>query len=163
MVRQPLGSKVLGRRKPRQHNGERGAASIEFALFFVILLMLFYGVAGYTVPLMLAAGYQQLASEALRDALVWKSQTGSDAAALETHVETLIYASWIPQDWSQPCEGYSGFLTINDSTGVWSLCLRHPDPDTIIPPLSIFGWEFPQLPEQIQGYARIHTREESSP
>lgn len=147
---------------PWMHARERGAASIEFALFFVLLLMLFYGIAGYTVPLMMASGYQQLAAEALRDTLVWENQTQGDAASLEAHVEELISASWIPEDWSQPCSDDNSFLSVDDTSGVWSLCLRHPDVDSILPSLTVFGWEFPQLPEEIKGQARVHTREESS-
>jgi len=107
----------------------------------------------------MSAGYQQLASEALRDALVWKNQTHDTAEGMEAHVAALIDAAWMPADWVHTCAGQTGYLSIDDGNGVWSVCLRHPNPASIIPPLSLFGWTFPQLPEQIVGYASIHTWE----
>lgn len=142
---------------------QRGVASIEFAFFFVIFFMLFYGIAGYTLPLMMSASYQQLASEVLRDALIWKNQTHDSNEGLETHVAAQIDAAWMPAGWAQTCAGQAGYLAIDEANGEWSVCLRHPNPAEIIPPLTLLGFQIPKLPEQIVGFASIHTWESSTP
>ena len=138
---------------------QKGAVSIEFAFSFILLLMLLYGIVGYTMPLLMSASYQQLASDSLREGLVWKHNRQASDAETQAYVATQIDEAWMPSAWAQPCDGRAQFLTIDSASGVWQVCLRHPAPNTILPPIKLMGWEFPQLPDQIVGFATMHTRE----
>ncbi|MDQ7728168.1 TadE/TadG family type IV pilus assembly protein [Halomonas sp. SpR8] len=138
---------------------QKGAISIEFAFSFVILLALFYGIVGYTMPLLMSASYQQLASDSLREGLVWKHNRQASDAETQAYVTAQIDAAWMPSAWAQPCDGSVQFLTIDPSNGVWNVCLRHPAPNSILPPIKLMDIEFPKLPEQIVGSATLHTRE----
>ncbi|CAN0010813.1 unnamed protein product [Ectocarpus sp. 12 AP-2014] len=138
---------------------QKGSISIEFALSFVILLALFYGIVGYTMPLLLSASYQQLASDTLREGLVWKHSRQASDAETQAYVTTQVDEAWMPSAWAQPCEGRAQFLTIDSASGVWQVCLRHPAPNSILPPIKVMNFEFPKLPDQIVGNAILHTRE----
>ncbi|WP_018918273.1 TadE/TadG family type IV pilus assembly protein [Vreelandella zhanjiangensis] len=138
---------------------QKGAASIEFALSFIILLMLFYGIAGFSMPLLMSASYQQLASDTLREGLAWQHYRHTSDTEVQTYVASLIEEAWMPSQWAQPCEGNSQFLNIEQASGIWQVCLRHPSPSSILPPIRLLGWEFPPLPDQIVGFAILHTRE----
>ncbi|MCK9506646.1 MAG: hypothetical protein M0Q95_21020 [Porticoccaceae bacterium] len=127
----------------------RGAAAIEFSLIFMILLMLLYGIVGYFGPLLLAASYQQVASEALREAVTARYQPG-EPRDLQQQVSDVIERSWLPPQWVHNCSDYPdpGFLRIDG--GLWQVCLRHPSPRNIILPLP-----FVQLPNEIRGEATL--------
>ncbi len=134
---------------------QRGAAAVEFSIAFIIFFLILYGLIGYSVPFLLAATYQELATEALRDAVLspeTRSPTPEQIVLHRQRVEQSIRNSWLPPAWAQPCQGYDGYL----KTGaVWSVCVRHDDPESIMPPFSIFGWKVPQLPDEIRGEAKI--------
>lgn len=138
---------------------QRGAATIEFALCFVALLGLFYGIVGYTMPLLVSSSYQQLASDTLRESLAWRHYRQESEANTQGYVANMIEEAWMPSSWAQICDGKTDFLTIDQSTGIWQVCLRHPAPNTILPPIRLMGMEFPPLPDQIIGFATLHTRE----
>ncbi|MCS2610792.1 TadE family protein [Halomonas dongshanensis] len=138
---------------------QKGIATIEFAFSFVILLALFYGIAGYAMPVLLGSSYQQVASDALREGLSWQRHRNASEADLHNYIDALIADSWIPHGWAEHCEERSRFLTINPTTGSWEVCLRHSSPDTILPPIRLMDLQFPVLPEQIAGMAMMHTRE----
>ncbi|MBZ5487037.1 hypothetical protein HW452_05805 [Halomonas aquamarina] len=126
---------------------------------FIILLMLFYGMAGFTMPLLMSASYQQLASDTLRAGLAWQHYQHASDRDVERYVAGLIDEAWMPPAWATPCADRTHFLTIDSQTGLWQVCLRHPSPSTILPPIRLLGWEFPPLPDQIVGSAILHTRE----
>ncbi|MFA5496287.1 MAG: hypothetical protein WC247_16095 [Porticoccaceae bacterium] len=130
----------------------RGAAAIEFSLVFILLFVVFYGIAGYTVPLLLGISYEELAAEALREAVrVRHLSTDADPLA---EVQAIISDSWLPAAWAQPCADYpDGYLKI--AGDVWSLCLGHGNPESIIPPFTLFDWQVPRLPDEIRGEASI--------
>lgn len=137
----------------------RGAAAIEFSLIFIILLMLLYGIVGYFGPLLLAASYQQVASEALREAVTARYQPG-EPRDLQQQVSDVIDRSWLPPKWVHNCsvgpvcsvdpdssdDPDAGFLQMDGD--LWRVCLRHPCPRNII--LSL---PFVQLPDEIRGEA----------
>jgi hypothetical protein len=135
----------------------RGAVAIEFSLVFVLLFMLFYGIAGYFVPLLLGASYQQVAGDALREAVAMHFRPG-EPIDLQAHVRQHIHRSSIPESWLHTCPGYpdNGFLRMDGAQ--WQVCLRHAEPASLIPPFRIFGWQVPQLPDDIRGEAamRLH-------
>lgn len=139
---------------------QNGVASIEFAFSFVILLALFYGIAGYAMPLLLSASYQQVASDALREGLTWRHNRQANDIDTISYVESLIQNTWMPDDWAQPCQDREEFLSIDAATGMWQVCLRHAAPNSIMPPIRLMDMEFPKLPDQIVGNAYMHTREE---
>ncbi|WP_447927069.1 TadE/TadG family type IV pilus assembly protein [Vreelandella sp. EE27] len=142
---------------------QTGAISIEFALSFVLLLGLFYGALGLAMPLLLSASYQQLASDALREGLVWKNhhQATQDEAA--AHIASIIDAAWMPASWVAPCASQDRYLTVAPLEGAWHVCLHHPSPDTILPPIRLMGAQFPPLPDQIVGRAYLRTLEVAVP
>lgn len=145
---------------------QTGAASIEFAAIFVIFFMLFYAVIGYTLPLLLAAAYQEMAGEALREAirhpelLLVDPQDAEGTTFLTAQGERarqVIDDSWLPDAWTQHCNGYAdSYLKV--SASVWSVCLRHASPDQLLPSLDLLGWRVPQLPAEIKGEASILIR-----
>lgn len=141
---------------------QQGVASIEFAFFFVLIFLLFYGMVGYFVPLLLAASYQEIAGEAAREAILhnYERDGGSRRHDLATDV---VNDSWLPDDWKQSCDGYTGYL--KESAAELSTCVRHATPRSIIPQISLFGWRFPVLPEEIKGEATIlrQPKEEGQP
>lgn len=138
---------------------QAGSVTIEFALSFVILLALLYGIVGYTMPLLLNASYQHVASDALQDGLTWKHYRQATNAETQAYVANQISEAWMPAAWAQHCKDQAQFLTIDPATGVWEVCVRHPNPNSILPPIKLGELEFPQLPEQIVGRAMLHTRE----
>lgn len=134
----------------------RGAVSIEFSLLFIPIFLLFYGIIGYSAPLVLAASYQQVAADALREAIGLHFEAAERFDAQES-VLHFIDNTWLPDAWARPCDGYGeNFLLVMDDT--WSVCLRHERPEDIIPPFRIFGWRIPELPDQILGQASIRIR-----
>lgn len=140
-------------------SSQKGVVSIEFGFSFIILFMLFYGIVGYTMPLLLSASYQQLASDTLREGLVWQRNRQTTDIETQNYIASRINEAWMPTNWALPCDAREQFLTI-DQNGVWEVCLRHPAPNTILPPIKLIKLELPSLPEEIVGRAVLHTREE---
>lgn len=122
---------------------------------FVLVFMVFYGMVGYFVPLLLAASYQEIASEAAREAVLHNYDAGGQTRRSEL-VREVVNNSWLPAPWKQTCSGYSDYLKETDNA--LSTCLSHNQPSSIIPQISLFGWRFPVLPEAITGEATILRR-----
>ncbi len=141
----------------RKH--QQGAAAVEFAAVFVLFFVLFYAVVGYMLPLLLSATYEEVAADALREAvrnpdvLVATAQT---QATQQQRVRESIALLKLPDRWKSVCAGRTDYLTVEGN--LWSVCLRHPDPRSILPPLSLFGIDVPQLPDEIRGEARLLIR-----
>lgn len=130
---------------------ERGAASIEFAVVFIIFFMLFYGLVSFAFPLMMRATYEELSAEALRTAVMMRGQ-GADQATIEQTVTQVVQDSWLPVKWVQPCPGAGSYL-ITDSQ--WRVCIGYDAVHQILPQFSFFGRPLPPLPERLQGEAQI--------
>src|SRR5690554_740761 len=109
---------------------QQGAASIEFAFMFVLVFMVFYGMVGYFVPLLLAASYQEIAGEAVREAVLHNYARGGETLRSDLAAD-VVNDSWLPADWKQSCDGYTGYL--QESHAELSACIRHAAPSTIIP------------------------------
>lgn len=141
---------------------QRGAASLEFAFMFVIMFVLFYGLVGYTVPLILGAAYQQLSAEALHEAvrnpaIYMVTADNSASAAEHSEVRRVVEESWLPEKWAKKCNGYAdSYLKISGNE--WSVCIRNDKPDAILPTFSVFGWQVPPLPDEIKGEAKLRIR-----
>jgi len=154
---------------PTQHSYQRGVIAIEFAAVFIILLVIFYGTVGYFFPLFLSAGYQEIASEALRQAINdrhYSSYPDLEASEKDTYLaerravaHQAVENSWLREAWRNTCDGYGGsYFTISEINGeqVWKTCVRLDDPsDKLMPTLKIFNLEVPQLPTEIRGEAQI--------
>jgi len=133
---------------------QRGVASIEFAFVFILVFMLFYGMAGYFVPLLLAASYQEIAGEAAREAILHNYD--ADGAARRSQLASDVVAdSWLPDVWTHSCEGYPAGHYLKETSAELSACIRHAQPSSIIPQIPLFGWRFPALPQEIKGEATI--------
>ncbi|MNN16868.1 hypothetical protein D3C81_1300230 [compost metagenome] len=145
---------------------QAGVVSIEFAVVFGIFFLLFYALIGYTLPLLLAATYQELSAEALREAIRHPDLLLTDPdeppgavviARQRERVSQVIGNSWLPAAWAQDCTNYpGGYLRVDGD--IWSVCLRHASPGTLLPSISLFGWRVPQLPPEIRGEASIRIR-----
>ncbi|WP_297189364.1 TadE family protein [uncultured Porticoccus sp.] len=136
----------------------RGSATIEFILVFIIIFLLFYGMVGYTLPILLSATYQEIASEGLREAVDLHFVAEHDSEIdIPGYVRQLVEHSWIPSNWVETCSGFNESF-LNRQEGIWRVCLRHSNPESIIPPLRFFDWQIPTLPNEIRGEAviRIH-------
>lgn len=131
---------------------QEGAASIEFAFAFVIIFMIFYGMLAYFIPLRLSATYHELSSEALRQAINLKYST-LEPAEIQREASRVIRESWLPAAWAQLCPGYEEYLKIEGFT--WSACVGHSEPASILPPLSLFGFDLAPLPDEIRGEAIV--------
>lgn len=131
---------------------QRGVASIEFAFVFIIIFAVFYGMIGYFVPLLLSATYQELSSEALRQAISLK-YSSLDAGEIQSQAKRVIDESWLPEPWANTCPTYDGYLKINGDT--WSACVSHNDPSSILMPISLFGLDLLPLPKEIRGEAAV--------
>ncbi|MGI6408182.1 MAG: TadE/TadG family type IV pilus assembly protein [Thiopseudomonas sp.] len=131
---------------------QQGAASIEFAFMFVLVFMIFYGMVGYFIPLLLSATYHELSSEALRQAISLKYST-LEHADIQRQANRVIEDSWLPNAWAQLCPGYEAYLKIHGDT--WSACVRHDNPSSILTPISLFGLDLVPLPDEIRGEATV--------
>lgn len=132
-----------------------GSASIEFCLVFILLFMIFYGAAGYTMPLLLSANYQELAAKSLREAVRLQVESSTDAD-LQASVRAVVERSWPANAWAEPCTGYGeNFLLITEEQ--WQVCLRT-NPERIIPAFTLFDWQIPALPDDIRAEAAIRLR-----
>jgi len=135
----------------------RGSAAIEFCLIFIILLMLLYGVVGFFGPLLLASSYQQVASEALREAVTARYQPGTPPDP-QARVRQVIQRSWLPSAWVHTCSGYPADQFLAEADGQWQVCLRHPAPHNLILPLP-----FVRLPTELRGEASLCLNDCDSP
>lgn len=141
----------------RKH--QQGAAAIEFAAVFVLFFVLFYAVVGYMLPLLLAATYEEVAADALREAVRHPDvlvATPQIQSAQRQKVREAIDLLKLPPSWKSVCADRSDYLTIVGN--LWSVCLRHPDPRSILPPISLLGIDVPQLPDEIRGEASLRIR-----
>lgn len=152
----------------KQHTAARtnqqGVASIEFAFVFVLVFMLFYGMVGYFVPLLLAASYQEIAGEAAREAVLHNYDTGGPDLRSQLATD-VVKDSWLPDVWVHSCKGYPADSYLKETPAELLACIRHAHPSSIVPQISLFGWSFPMLPEEIKGEATIlrQPREEGQP
>jgi len=135
---------------------QRGAAAVEFTLIFMVLFLLFYGLVGYTMPLLLAATFQDLAASSLRDVVELRAYADEDMD-YQARVVEQISRSWIPEKWRQPCPDYQGHF-LDNGGAIWRVCVRIDDPTRIIPPLNLLGVSVPDLPGEIRGEAMIQLR-----
>lgn len=140
---------------------QEGAVSIEFVIVFVLFFMLFYGMVTLAFPLLLSATYEELSAEALREAITFHPYENTPNLEETVHgaVNAVIDNSWLPSDWAQPCESADSleepksFLKINGP--VWSVCIRHNNPSSILPKISLLGFDIVNLPAEIRGEAII--------
>ena len=144
-------------------NKQRGLVSLEFAFMFVIIFMLFYGLIGYTIPLLLGATYQQLAADGLREAVrssgIYSLDTNDNEVFVgyQKSVQEVVEESWLPEKWAIYCENYGEhYLKVNDN--LWSVCISNPEVKKILPVFRIFSWEVPKLPDEIKGEAKLRIR-----
>lgn len=153
---------MSARRHPRSFHGQRGAAAIQFAAVFLVFFVFFYAIVGYFLPLMLISTYQEVADDALR-AAIGKDVRRLDAIELSAELERAetralrqIRTAWQPEGWAVPCANYNErFLRVSADLRVWSVCLRHTAPGTIMPQLSLLGVTIPALPYELRGEATI--------
>ena len=145
---------------------QQGAASIEFVFIFVAFFMLFYGMVTLTFPLILSATYEELSAEGLREAVTLRSyqadaytatdrdQKEINAAKIDAAVKQVVQSTWLPSKWVQFCDGYpNSFLKVNGS--VWSVCIGHNNPSSILPEINLLGFDIVKLPDKIRGEAII--------
>lgn len=141
---------------------QRGAAAIEFAAVFVVFFLFFYAIVGYYLPLMIVATYEEVAADALRAAIrqdfrrLDATEQAAELTRAETRARREIRSAWLPEGWASPCADYAGrFLRLREDDKLWSVCLRHTAPQTIMPQLSLLGVTIPTLPSELRGEATI--------
>ena len=137
----------------RSAKKQQGAASIEFVFIFVVFFMLFYGMVTLAFPLILSATYEELSAEGLREAITMRARQ-PDITKIDAAVTTVINNTWLPTQWVQKCDGYSdSFFKANGS--VWSVCIGHNNPASILPKINLLGFDIVNLPDTIHGEAII--------
>lgn len=145
---------------------QKGAVSIEFVFVFIIFFMLFYAMVSLTFPILLRATYEELSSEALREAIavytVNQNTQGisEDPDYIEKAVISVLDESWLPPQWREPCSsrGYDrDYFKREEKSGIveWSVCIGHNNPASIIPQISLLGLDIIKLPDSISGRAII--------
>lgn len=139
---------------PTAPSHERGAASIEFAFTFVLIVSLFYGMIGYFLPLLLASTYQEIAVDAVREAALLTFDSNNLARQSQVASEA-VAGSWLPEAWAQSCSDYPAGEYFRQDGNRISACIGHSRPSDIFPTLSLFGWRYPVLPEEIRGEATL--------
>lgn len=137
----------------RRMRNQKGAVSIEFVFVFIVFFMLFYGMVSLVFPLLLSATYEELSAEALREAVVTRSQS-SEVGEINSAVDAVIADSWLPNNWRQFCSGYGDSFFKKNGTE-WSVCIAHNSPSSIIPQISLLGLDIIKLPKTISGKAVI--------
>lgn len=131
---------------------QQGAASIEFVIVFIVFFMLFYGMVSLTFPLLLKATYEELSAEALREAVTLHSFQ-ADPQQAEDAVNAVMKNTWLPEKWVKTCNGYTGYLKINEP--IWSVCVGYNELPSILPKITIFGFDIVNLPDEISGEATV--------
>src|SRR5690606_23334879 len=97
----------------------------------------------YSLPLLLKATYEEIAAQGLQEAI--ELEFGGDG-----NIDAIMMSrNWLPNHWRQPCYA-SGFLHRHPDNSI-SVCLRHSDPESIIPVINLFGLKIPSLPNEIRG------------
>lgn len=83
---------------PRFHRRQRGAAAIEFSLVFVIFFAIFYGVIGYTLPLLMLQSFNQASAEAVRRAVAVDTSAENflDLATAQATAAIDQQLAWLP-------------------------------------------------------------------
>lgn len=132
---------------------QKGAASIEFAVIFMIFFMLFYGLVAFIFPLFMRATYEELAAEALREAITLRAD--GKHGDIEQRINETIARSWLPEAWRQPCTDSGGTFLITTADSQWKVCIGYDKVGQILPSLQINGRKFPPLPQQLSGEAVI--------
>jgi len=138
---------------------QQGVASIEFAFMFVIVFAVFYGMISYVIPLLLLSSYNEISAEAVRASVLIPVNHEDYPAQVRQTVQAVIDESWLGSrnaSWKDQCEGYEGYVAFD--TDRISVCIAHNAPEQIIPPITLFDWTFPQLPEALTGEASIQLR-----
>ena len=148
----------------------KGAASIEMAIVFMLIFSLFYGIISYAIPLILGSVYQQLSAEVLRksvntsDIYLYRADSGDEniddiLEKAEALSRKIIADSWLPEKWAYRCEGYGdNVLAVSADGSEWKACVRHGQPSSIMPVISLLGFNLPQLPDEIKGEASLRIR-----
>ncbi|QLF93152.1 pilus assembly protein [Pseudomonas sp. ABC1] len=149
-------------RRTGWRRSQRGTAAIEFAALFMVFFMLVYGMVGYVIPLVLLSSYNEISANAVRAAMQIPSGTVDYNDRIEYVVGDVISHSWLgarPAAWRDKCQGESRYTRIthhaNEGVTALSVCISHNTPETIIAPMQVFGWRFPQLPETLTGRSEI--------
>ncbi|PWB29772.1 pilus assembly protein TadE [Pseudomonas sp. SDI] len=80
----------LGRR-------QKGAAAIEFALVFVMFFAVFYGLLGFSLPLLMVQSFNQASSEAVRRCVALDPSSGTYAADVQATAKAVLeqQLSWM--------------------------------------------------------------------
>lgn len=158
--------------KPSKHQ-QKGAAAIEFSLFFILLFILFYGLVSFFMPFLLKNHYEQIASNLVKEAIATPgSELGSLSEEKHAELEKKIQAratqyvkqSALPDHWKQPCQGYGNNYIKKDGQS-YSACVAHPSADKLMPSLKLplfkdatgkQQWiSLPDIPKELRGEAII--------
>lgn len=137
-----------------KRKGQIGASSIEFALTLSFLIMLMYGIAGYAMPLLLSASYQQVASDALREGLAWQHRTSASDEDTKNHIREAIT---LTNNSVRPCN--LDFLSFHEGGELWKVCLSPPS-GSMLPTIKLpfVDFEFPPGFNNIQVEAALYVR-----
>lgn len=134
---------------------QSGAAAIEFVFIFLIFFVIFYILIIFSFPFLLSATYQQIASEILREAITIGLSSDGNLIPANTAAALILDSSRLPTNWLIPCTDFIGFFRIDADAGTLTSCIRHPNPDTLFPRLTLPGFNLVNLPEEIRGEASI--------
>ena len=147
---------------------QKGAAAIEAALLFVIFFVLFYGIVGYSLPIMMKEAFQHAAANGARSALAVEPDSfASTSDYIDTGVTPRVRQivgeslSWLPSATKATVLGPSNQnvqVNYTSASGVLTVIVSYTDYKTspLVPVLTFPGiGDVPKLPDDIAGTAMI--------
>lgn len=147
---------------------QKGAAAIEAALLFVIFFVLFYGIVGYSLPIMMKEAFQHAAANGARSALAVEPDSfDSTNDYIETGVTPRVRQvvgntlDWLPTSTKTTVLGESNQnveVSYVTATGVLTVTVSYIDykSSPLIPVLTFPAiGDVPNLPDDIAGTAVV--------
>ncbi len=138
---------------------QKGAVAIEFALVFSIFFAVFYGIASYSVPLLLMQSFNEATAEAVRRSVALDPTTNNYPTALVTLANSVLQQqlSWVPKAFNITY-GTGGDAKAVYSAGVLTASVNYPTSklNQVIPFLVLPGvGSVPNLPVNLSAQSSL--------
>ncbi|MCY1547981.1 hypothetical protein D9M68_840660 [compost metagenome] len=143
---------------PRFARRQQGAAAIEFSLVFVIFFAIFYGVVGYTLPLLMLQSFNQASAEAVRRAVAVNPDAPNFLALATAAANTAIdqQLAWLPASVRSNLPAPSVTL----AGGVLTVSISYPyQANPVVPFLVLPGiGQVPRVPDVLTAQASLQVQ-----
>ncbi|AOE87646.1 TadE/TadG family type IV pilus assembly protein [Pseudomonas sp. TCU-HL1] len=144
---------------PRFARQQKGAAALEFSLVFIIFFAIFYGVIGYTLPLLMLQSFNQASAEAVRRAVAVNPDASNFLALATAEANTAInqQLAWLPAGVRANLPAPSVTL----ANGVLTVSVSYPyGASPVVPPIPLPGiGSVPRVPAVLSAQASIQVQQ----